>query len=161
EAEKGMSNLIELIKAVRNIRADANAPLSSPVDIQIKTATAENQEIFEANQEYIERFCHPQTLQISADLQAPTLAMTAVISGAEVYIPLAGLVDLGQEVARLQKEIDKLNNEVTRGEKKLSNQGFVKNAPEAVVAEEQEKLAGYKEKLAATEARIAEVKKEM
>lgn len=161
EAEKGMSNLIELIKAVRNIRADANAPLSSPVDIQIKTATAENQEVFEANQEYIERFCHPQTLQISADLQAPTLAMTAVISGAEVYIPLAGLVDLGQEVARLQKEIDKLNNEVTRGEKKLSNQGFVKNAPEAVVAEEQEKLAGYKEKLAATEARIAEVKKEM
>ena len=161
EAEKGMSNLIELIKAVRNIRADANAPLSSPVDIQIKTATAENQEIFEANQEYIERFCHPQTLQISADLQAPTLAMTAVISGAEVYIPLAGLVDLGQEVARLQKEIDKLNNEVTRGEKKLSNQGFVKNAPEAVVAEEKEKLAGYKEKLAATEARIAEVKKEM
>ncbi|MBN7275126.1 valine--tRNA ligase [Ligilactobacillus pobuzihii] len=161
EAEKGMDNLIELIKAVRNIRADANAPLSSPIDIQIKTTLPETQSIFESNQDYIERFCHPESLQISADIKAPTLAMTAVISGAEVYIPLAGLIDLNQEVERLQKEIDKLENEVSRGEKKLSNQGFVNNAPSQVVDEEKEKLAGYKEKLSATQSRLAEVKKEM
>lgn len=161
EAEKGMDNLIELIKAVRNIRADANAPLSSPIDIQIKTTLPETQSIFESNQDYIERFCHPEFLQISADIKAPTLAMTAVISGAEVYIPLAGLIDLNQEVERLQKEIDKLENEVSRGEKKLSNQGFVNNAPSQVVDEEKEKLTGYKEKLSATQSRLAEVKKEM
>ncbi|HIZ96360.1 MAG TPA: valine--tRNA ligase [Candidatus Ligilactobacillus excrementavium] len=161
EAEKGMDNLIELIKAVRNIRADANAPLSSPIDIQIKTTLPETQSIFESNQDYIERFCHPESLQISADIKAPTLAMTAVISGAEVYIPLAGLIDLNQEVERLQKEIDKLENEVSRGEKKLSNQGFVNNAPSQVVDEEKEKLTGYKEKLSATQSRLAEVKKEM
>ena len=161
EAEKGMDNLIELIKAVRNIRADANAPLSSPIDIQIKTTLPETQSIFESNQDYIERFCHPESLQISADIKAPTLAMTAVISGAEVYIPLAGLIDLNQEVERLQKEIDKLENEVSCGEKKLSNQGFVNNAPSQVVDEEKEKLTGYKEKLSATQSRLAEVKKEM
>ena len=161
EAEKGMDNLIELIKAVRNIRADANAPLSSPIDIQIKTTLPETQSIFESNQDYIERFCHPESLQISADIKAPTLAMTAVISGAEVYIPLAGLIDLNQEVERLQKEIDKLESEVSRGEKKLSNQGFVNNAPSQVVDEEKEKLTGYKEKLSATQSRLAEVKKEM
>lgn len=161
EAEKGMDNLIELIKAVRNIRADAHAPLSSPIDIQIKTTMPETQSIFESNQDYIERFCHPESLQISADIKAPTLAMTAVISGAEVYIPLAGLIDLNQEVERLQKEIDKLENEVSRGEKKLSNQGFVNNAPSQVVDEEKEKLIGYKEKLSATQSRLAEVKKEM
>lgn len=160
-AEKGMENLIELIKAVRNIRADANAPLSSSVDILIKTATLETKKIFENNQDYIERFCHPESLQIGADVNAPTLAMTAVISGAEVYIPLAGLVDLSQEVQRLQKEIDKLENEVARGEKKLSNQGFVNNAPEQLVAEEKEKLSGYREKLTATTVRLAEVKKEL
>ncbi len=160
-AEKGMENLIELIKAVRNIRADANAPLSSSVDILIKTATLETKKIFEDNQDYIERFCHPESLQIGADVNAPTLAMTAVISGAEVYIPLAGLVDLSQEVQRLQKEIDKLENEVARGEKKLSNQGFVNNAPEQLVAEEKEKLSGYREKLTATTVRLAEVKKEL
>jgi len=161
EAEKGMDNLIELIKAVRNIRADANAPLSSPIDIQIKTTLPETQSIFESNQDYIERFCHPESLQISADIKAPTLAMTAVISGAEVYIPLAGLIDLNQEVERLQKEIDKLENEVSRGEKKLSNQGFINNAPSQVVDEEKEKLTGYKEKLSVTQSRLAEVKKEM
>ncbi len=161
EAEKGMENLIELIKAVRNIRADANAPLSAPVDIKIKTNSAETKVIFEANQDYIERFCHPKHLEIASDVQAPTLAMTAVISGAEVYIPLAGLVDLEQEIARLDKEREKLANEVKRGQKKLGNQGFVNNAPSAVVAEEKEKLAGYQEKLSVTEARITEVKQAM
>ncbi|GBG93966.1 valyl-tRNA synthetase [Ligilactobacillus salitolerans] len=160
-AEKGMENLIELIKAVRNIRADANAPLSSPIDISIKTTIPETKQIFQANQDYIERFCHPEKLEIAPDLDAPTLAMTAVITGAEVYIPLAGLVDLNQEVQRLTKEEEKLTAEVARGEKKLSNQGFVAHAPEAVIAKENEKLAAYREKLTATQTRIAEVKKEL
>ena len=157
DAEEQMENLIELIKAVRNNRAEVNAPMSSAIDILIKTTAPATKEILESNQEYIQRFCHPKKLVISPEVTAPTLAMTSVITGAEVYLPLADLIDLDEEIARLQKEVAKLESEVARGTKKLSNEKFVANAPEAIVAKEKEKLAGYQEKLTATTKRIAEL----
>src|SRR5699024_4432905 len=152
-AEKDMDNLIELIKAVRNSRSEVNAPMSSAIDILIKTKDDDTRKVFENNVDYINRFCHPKRLEIAADIEAPKLAMTSVITGAEVYLPLADLIDLNEEISRLQKEAKKLESEVTRGEKKLGNEKFVANAPEAVVAKEKEKLANYKQQLAATESR--------
>ena len=160
-AEKDMDNLIELIKAVRNSRSEVNAPMSSAIDILIKTKDDDTRIVFENNVDYINRFCHPKRLEIAADIEAPKLAMTSVITGAEVYLPLADLIDLNEEISRLQKEAKKLESEVTRGEKKLGNEKFVANAPEAVVAKEKEKLANYKQQLAATESRIEELKAEI
>lgn len=160
-AEKDMDNLIELIKAVRNSRSEVNAPMSSVIDILIKTKDDDTRKVFENNVDYINRFCHPKRLEIAADIEAPKLAMTSVITGAEVYLPLADLIDLNEEISRLQKEAKKLESEVTRGEKKLGNEKFVANAPEAVVAKEKEKLANYKQQLAATESRIEELKAEI
>ena len=160
-AEKDMDNLIELIKAVRNSRSEVNAPMSSAIDILIKTKDGDTRKVFENNVDYINRFCHPKRLEIAADIEAPKLAMTSVITGAEVYLPLADLIDLNEEISRLQKEAKKLESEVTRGEKKLGNEKFVANAPEAVVAKEKEKLANYKQQLAATESRIEELKAEI
>lgn len=160
-AEKDMDNLIELIKAVRNSRSEVNAPMSSAIDILIKTKDDNTRKVFENNVDYINRFCHPKRLEIAADIEAPKLAMTSVITGAEVYLPLADLIDLNEEISRLQKEAKKLESEVTRGEKKLGNEKFVANAPEAVVAKEKEKLANYKQQLAATESRIEELKAEI
>lgn len=160
-AEKDMDNLIELIKAVRNSRSEVNAPMSSAIDILIKTKDDDTRKVFENNVDYINRFCHPKRLEIAADIEAPKLAMTSVITGSEVYLPLADLIDLNEEISRLQKEAKKLESEVTRGEKKLGNEKFVANAPEAVVAKEKEKLANYKQQLAATESRIEELKAEI
>ncbi|PAY25742.1 valine--tRNA ligase [Ligilactobacillus salivarius] len=160
-AEKDMDNLIELIKAVRNSRSEVNALISSAIDILIKTKDDDTRKVFENNVDYINRFCHPKRLEIAADIEAPKLAMTSVITGAEVYLPLADLIDLNEEISRLQKEAKKLESEVTRGEKKLGNEKFVANAPEAVVAKEKEKLANYKQQLAATESRIEELKAEI
>ncbi|TFE19870.1 valine--tRNA ligase [Ligilactobacillus salivarius] len=160
-AEKDMDNLIELIKAVRNSRSEVNAPMSSAIDILIKTKDDDTRKVFENNVDYINRFCHPKRLEIAADIEVPKLAMTSVITGAEVYLPLADLIDLNEEISRLQKETKKLESEVTRGEKKLGNEKFVANAPEAVVAKEKEKLANYKQQLAATESRIEELKAEI
>lgn len=160
-AEKDMDNLIELIKAVRNSRSEVNAPMSSAIDILIKTKDDDTRKVFENNVDYINRFCHPKRLEIAADIEVPKLAMTSVITGAEVYLPLVDLIDLNEEISRLQKEAKKLESEVTRGEKKLGNEKFVANAPEAVVAKEKEKLANYKQQLAATESRIEELKAEI
>ncbi|HIX02226.1 MAG TPA: valine--tRNA ligase [Candidatus Ligilactobacillus excrementigallinarum] len=160
-AERQMENLIELIKSVRNSRAEVNAPMSSAIDILIKTKDDETKKIFEDNIDYIQRFCHPKHLEISADVEAPALAMTSVITGAEVYLPLADLIDLNEEIKRLQGEADKLEKEVMRAEKKLSNEKFVANAPKQVVDKEREKLADYQDKLAATNNRIEELQAEL
>ena len=156
-AEADFQSLTDLIKAVRTIRTEANAPMSTEIDVLIKTADENLQRIFAENADYINRFVKPKTLEIAADVQAPALAMTQIISGAEIFVPLAELIDLDEEMTRLQGEIKKFAGEVKRAEGKLGNEKFVNNAPEAVVAEEREKLADWQAKLAATQARLAEL----
>ncbi|GEN95905.1 valine--tRNA ligase [Pediococcus ethanolidurans] len=158
QAENEMTHLIDLIKAVRNIRADANAPMSSSVDLLIKTDNAELKALFETNQDYIDRFCHPAKFEVGANIAIPKLAMSAVITDAEVYIPLAELVDLKDEANRLQKEVDKYTSEVNRSIKKLGNERFVANAPAAVVESERQKQADYETKLTATKQRLESIK---
>ncbi|GAB5052797.1 valine--tRNA ligase [Pediococcus ethanolidurans] len=158
QAENEMTHLIDLIKAVRNIRADANAPMSSSVDLLIKTDNAELKALFETNQDYIDRFCHPAKFEVGANIAIPKLAMSAVITDAEVYIPLAELVDLKDEANRLQKKVDKYTSEVNRSIKKLGNERFVANAPAAVVESERQKQADYETKLTATKQRLESIK---
>lgn len=157
KAEDQIASLIELIKAVRNIRNEAGAPMSKPVDLMIKVDSAELGEIFTETKEYIDRFCHPAELKIGQDLTEPKLAMSGILAGATVYIPMAELVDLEEEKARMQKEIQKLEQEVARSEKKLGNEKFVANAPEAVVADEKAKATEWQQKLAAAKERLAQL----
>ena len=158
KSEEQMKRLIELITAVRNIRNEANAPMSKPVDLLIKTDDQADADMLLANEDYIKRFGHPANLQIATDTQAPKLAMSGIVTGAEVYIPMAELVDLKEEQARMEKEIAKLEREVQRSEKKLGNEKFVNNAPEAVVAEERTKAAEWKQKLEAAQTRLESLK---
>ena len=160
-AESDMTSLIDLIKAVRNIRAEANAPMSTPIDLQIKTSDANLQRVFETNRDYIDRFVHPKDFEIGADVTAPKLAMTSVITGAEVSVPLAELVDLNDEAARLDKEVAKYTAEVQRAVKKLGNERFVANAPEDVVNAEREKQTDNQKKLEATQQRLADIKAQL
>lgn len=157
-AEADFQSLTDLIKAVRTIRTEANAPMSTEIDVLIKTSDENLARIFDENSDYINRFVKPKSLEISADVAAPKLAMTQIISGAEVYMPLEELIDLDEEIARLQGDLKKFAGEVKRAEGKLGNEKFVNNAPEAVVAEEREKLADWQAKLAATESRLEELK---
>ncbi|QIE78254.1 valine--tRNA ligase [Weissella confusa] len=157
-AEADFQSLTDLIKAVRTIRTEANAPMSTEIDVLIKTSDENLARVFDENSDYINRFVKPKSLEISADVAAPKLAMTQIISGAEVYVPLEELIDLDEEIARLQGDLKKFAGEVKRAEGKLGNEKFVNNAPEAVVAEEREKLADWQAKLAATESRLEELK---
>ena len=157
-AEADFQSLTDLIKAVRTIRTEANAPMSTEIDVLIKTSDENLARIFDENSDYINRFVKPKSLEISADVAAPKLAMTQIISGAEVYVPLEELIDLDEEIARLQGDLKKFAGEVKRAEGKLGNEKFVNNAPEAVVAEEREKLADWQANLAATESRLEELK---
>lgn len=158
EAEADFQSLVDLITAVRTIRTEANAPMSTPVDVMVRTNDTNLQRIFKENADYITRFVRPKTMTIAADIVAPALSMSKVISGAEVFVPLAELINLDEEIERLQGEVQKFTGEVKRSERKLANEKFVSSAPEKVVAAEREKLADWQAKLKATQERIAELK---
>lgn len=114
--------------------------------------------VLEKNRGYIERFCNPEELVIAVEVEAPDKAMTAVVTGAEIILPLAGLINLDEERARLEKEVERLNKEVERVQKKLGNEGFVKKAPAKVIEEERAKEQDYIEKRAAVQVRLNELK---
>ena len=91
----------------------------------------------------------------------PAEAMSAVINGAEIHIPLEELVDFKAEAERLAKEKKRLEGEVARGEKMLSNPGFVNKAPEKKINEEKEKLANYRDMLEKVTERLAAVERKI
>lgn len=158
QADNDMAFLIEVIKAVRNIRMEVNAPMSSQIDIMIQLDDEANKHILDDNFEYVENFLHPKDLQVAADIEAPKLAKTAVIPGAQIFVPLTELVNVDDELKKMEKEEKRLEEEVQRAEKKLANQGFVAHAPEAVVNKEKEKKADYESQLAGVRERMKELK---
>lgn len=157
-AAKGMDVLMELIRSVRTIRSEVNTPLSKKIELLIKTNDASIETFLKENETYIERFCNPENLVISSQIEAPESAMSAVITGAEIYLPLAGLINIDEEIIRLEKEMAKWESEVKRVQGKLSNERFVSSAPEAVVQVEREKEKDYLEKREAVAERIASLK---
>ncbi|ALC89779.1 valine--tRNA ligase [Bacillus sp. FJAT-18017] len=157
-AAEEMKLLVEIIRSVRNIRAEVNTPLSKKIKMLVKAKDASYLDMVNKNRAYIERFCNPEELQIGTELATPDKAMTAVITGVEIILPLEGLINIEEEIARLEKEKARLDKEVERVQKKLGNEGFVKKAPAHVIEEERAKEADYSEKRAIVEARIKELR---
>lgn len=157
-AEQDMEFLIEIIKAVRNIRMEVNAPMSSAIDIMIQLDNSKDKHILLDNRDYVENFLHPKSLVVDTNVVAPKLAKSAVIAGAQIFVPLAELVDLSEEIAKMDKEIDHLQEEVKRCKAKLANKGFVAHAPEAVIEKEKAKQADYESQLAGAVQRLKELK---
>ncbi|TWT26286.1 valine--tRNA ligase [Planomicrobium sp. CPCC 101110] len=153
-----MKLLVDIIRSVRTIRAEVQSPMSKKVPLTILAKDANTHAVLEANAAYIERFCNPETLTIAQNIEAPEKSMSAVVSGAELFMPLEGLIDVEAELARLSKELEKWAKEVKLVQGKLSNERFVSKAPEAVVAEERKKEADYLEKHSTVEKRMEELK---
>ena len=154
EAVRQIGVVMDAIRSVRNIRAELNVAPSKQIEMSVRTENDSMTALFESVRPYLLRFCNLSTLVIGTTVTAPDKAMTAVVTRAEIYLPLAGLVDLAVERDRLQKEMKRLQDEVNRVERKLSNPEFVRKAPESVVEGERAKAADYKSKLAAVEQRL-------
>ena len=159
KAAEEMEFLMDFIRSVRTVRNEMNTPLSKPINIIAKVSDAAHYLILKENESYIARFSNPEEFVYGEDVEAPSDAVTSVITGAEIYLPLAGLINIEDEIARLEKEAEKLQQEVDRVEKKLSNEKFVAKAPAAVVEAERAKGADYQAQREAVLERIATLKK--
>mgnify|MGYP001098125253 FL=1 len=159
QAAEEMEFLMDFIRSVRTVRNEMNTPLSKPINIIAKVSDAAHYAILKENESYIARFSNPEEFVYGEDVEAPSDAVTSVITGAEIYLPLAGLINIEDEIARLEKEAEKLQQEVDRVEKKLSNEKFVAKAPAAVVEAERAKGTDYQAQREAVLERIATLKK--
>lgn len=140
-AEEEMNMLMGIVKAIRNIRAEVGVDPGRKVEA-IFLATEEKTRIIRENLVYLENLAglNKSVLQPEKS-EKPDKAMTAVVSGVEIFLPLAGLVDLDLEKQRLEKELAGLAAERKRLTEKLENKQFVTKAPAAVVEKERAKLA--------------------
>ncbi|MDR1961851.1 MAG: valine--tRNA ligase [Gracilibacteraceae bacterium] len=158
EAEWQMSLIIEVIRAVRNIRADMNVAPGRKADIRLVVAGPEEHAALEAGRGYIKQLAGgEQVTLLTAPAAQPPQSASAVLTGVTVYVPLKGLLDLDKEVARTRREISAALETEARLEKKLQNAGFIAQAPEAVIAGEREKLEKNKIRLKELRLRLAEL----
>ena len=121
-AHKGVESLKDLIRSVRNARSEVNVAPSKPITLLVKTSDKELEDFFNSNVNYIKRFTNPEKLEISSDIEAPELAMSSVITGAEIFLPLADLLNVEEELARLDKELAKWQKELDMVARKLGNE---------------------------------------
>lgn len=154
-AETSMNAIMDTIKSIRNMRAEVNVAPGKKSEVILTFATDELKEVFIQNEGYLKVLAGAEPVAIlEADAQKPENAMTAVVNGVEVYLPLKGLIDVEKETARLNKELATLDKELARVSGKLSNAGFVAKAPAEVIAKEKEKQKGFEEKRIAINERL-------
>ncbi|UHM91702.1 valine--tRNA ligase [Rahnella victoriana] len=148
----------QAIIAIRNVRAEMNLSPARPLELLLRGASADAQRRVEQNLSFIKSLARLESITILPAGDKGPVSVTKLVEGAELLIPMAGLIDKEAELARLDKEMAKLDGEIASIEGKLSNEGFVARAPEAVVAKERERLAACgdaKVKLAEQKATIA------
>ena len=147
EAEEAATETLkDVVRAIRNVRAERKVPVGLKIRAKL---VVPDPKAFGAVEKLLTKLIGAESVEITdarGDVQKTDVHL--VCEGAEAYIPLASLVDLDEERARIEKEIERVKGEVTRAEGKLSNEKFVAKAPEAVVNEERRKLEAAKEMLA-------------
>lgn len=159
ESEKDMEYVIEAIKAVRNVRTEMNVPFSRKAKVMVWATEKSASESLKNGEDYFKKLASTSELEfLNNKGDVPENVVSAVTKGAELFIPLLDLVDRDKEIERLNREKGKLEDEIERVEKKLSNKKFLLKAPKDVVDKEKEKACKYREMLNTVLERIQSLK---
>ncbi|MEF9988596.1 MAG: class I tRNA ligase family protein, partial [Christensenella sp.] len=151
-----MEGVMELIRSVRNVRAEMGIAPGKRSDLMIVVDTKDKAATVEECKQYFEKLAYAKDVIILTDVsQIPQNSVSAVSAFGDAYMPLAELIDIEKEIERLTKEADKNETEIKRAEGKLNNKGFTDKAPSKVVEEERAKLDTYLEMRIKLSERIA------
>ena len=161
DKEEAMHLIKEAIKNIRNARAEMDVKPSRKARVVILENGATS-DLFKENALYFEALASASEVQVVKNKEeVPEDAVAVVTEGAEIFLPLADLIDFEKEIERLQKEQKKLEGEVQRVVSKLSNQGFVNKAPEHLILAEKEKQEKYEDMLKQVRDRIESMKEKI
>ncbi len=145
--EEAMELVQNTIVAVRTIKAELNIAPSAKMDALIRTASAEMRTLYEENIEIMQFLARLETIAIGDDLHAPKASASAVVGGNEIILPLAGHVNFADELARLDKELGKVEKDLKQVTGKLRNESFVAKAPAEIVQKEKDRAKELEETL--------------
>lgn len=155
--EAMMDVMMDGIRNVRNVRSEMNVPPSKKAKV-IMVPSEDKLEAVEAGKDYFKTLASASEVEFRADEAGiPEDAVSVVIDGVKIFIPLDELVDFEKELERLNKEKAKLEGEIKRVNGKLSNQGFLAKAPQKLVDEEKAKKEKFEEMMKSVEERLASI----
>ncbi len=158
-SEKSMNVIMETIKTIRNLRAEVGVQPKKQSEVILHVTDESLSDIIKSNEIYLSKLAAAEPVKFLKNGESkPEHAFSGVVEGVEIFLPLAGLIDIEKETARLQKELDKLNKGIESTKGKLNNERFISKAPAEVVQAERDKLAAAEEKIKALESRIASFK---
>jgi valyl-tRNA synthetase len=138
--------LMDTITAIRNLRGEMNVPPATQVEVYLQSPAGDAIAALQRQQQAVQLLARVQRLHFNADTP-PAAAAKAVVDAVEVYLPLAGIIDFAEEAKRLDREMEKINKELTQASRKLANEDFLAKAPAEVVQKEEERLQSWGEKL--------------
>jgi len=144
--EKQMDFLMGVIRAIRNLRTELNCPPGTEVKVIFRGEDSDLS-FLRAQQPYLKSLARVGTAEFLGGGDRPKGAATAVVGGTEIYLPLDDLVNLDEELARLTKEVCKVEDELTRVQRKLANADFIAKAKEEIVDKERQKASQFEEKI--------------
>jgi len=149
ESAEAHAELIQqIVVKVRNIRAEMNVDAKQTVPIRIATTDPDLTQVLSDAREYVFKLAQVSQMEVASELSGDKLAAQAVAGGLALEVPLAGLIDVEAERARLNKAMEKAQAEIAKIERTLSNASFVDRAPKEVVEENRRRLAEYQDQAA-------------
>ncbi len=158
--EKAIEIIKEAVRGIRNVRTEMNVAPSRKASVYVVSANEEIRTVFEEGRLFFASLAYASDVQIQQDKTGiADDAVSVVIAEATLYIPFAELVDISQEIERLEKEKKRLTGELARVNGMLSNERFLSKAPESKIAEEKEKLTKYTQMMDQVETRLKQLTK--
>ena len=152
---KAFEGVMDIIKAVRNMKTAVNCPPAKKVKVYLSTA---NRRLISANANAIAKLAGASAVDfVESSAEIAEKTMSQVTEGSTVFVPLGELVDLAKEKERLAKELERIVGEIGRAESKLNNRGFTDKAPKNLVEAEREKLEKFLEMKKKVENQIREL----
>jgi valyl-tRNA synthetase len=141
KADKEIGKVIRMITEIRSVRADMNVPAGAMIRLMVKDASAETAKLLEVYGEILRRMARVENIELTTSV--PKGSIQTILDEATLIMPIADIIDLSKESARLRKEVEKLNGEISKIDTKMSDEKFVKNAPEEIIAEQKSRRANF------------------
>ncbi|MFH1374859.1 MAG: valine--tRNA ligase [bacterium] len=146
ELEQRLQQIQAVVSAVRTIRAELNVNPGKKSDLYVRVSDPSFGQLLQDHIEYFRSLARVEKLYTGTDIKKPPLSASTVISGAEIFVPLAGLIDIEVEKKRLEKELANIKTQLEKTSKKLANADFLANAPQEVIEREKTKKQDYQER---------------
>jgi valyl-tRNA synthetase len=143
ELEDRLGRIQNVVTTIRNIRAEMNVPPGKRAEVLIRIEDEDLGKILNDHFDYYQGLARISDITIDENIKKPAMSASAVIPGAEIFIPLEGLINIDSERLRLGKELDNLKSQLDKLSKKLANADYLANAPKDVIERDRSKKSDF------------------